>query len=121
MPFQAGSLAVDDTGHLESLLSQYQAAASADDGVVVGTQLPQVLAAAANDEHTSTSIVLVMTSNYCSSPSSRSISSLRALQQSGYPMCSSQCYADSAPVARSSSLYSSPLSSSSPLCPWACS
>ena len=60
VPFQAGSLAVDDTGHLESLLSQYQAAASADDGVVVGTQLPQVLAAAANDEHTSTSIVLVI-------------------------------------------------------------
>jgi len=60
VPFQAGSLAVDDTGHLESLLRQYQAAASADDGVVVGTQLPQVLAAAANDEHTSTSIVLVI-------------------------------------------------------------
>lgn len=60
VPFQAGSLAVDDTGHLESLLSQYQAAASAGDGVVVGTQLPQVLAAAANDEHTSTSIVLVI-------------------------------------------------------------
>ena len=60
VPFQTGSLAVDDTGHLESLLSQYQAAASADDGVVVGTQLPQVLAAAANDEHISTSIVLVI-------------------------------------------------------------
>ena len=59
VPFQAGSLAVDDTGHFETLLSQYQAA-SADDGVVVGTQLPQVLAAAANDEHTSTSIVLVI-------------------------------------------------------------
>jgi hypothetical protein len=60
VPFQAGSLAVDDTGHFETLLSQYQAAASADDRVVVGTQLPQVLAAAANDEHTSTSIVLVI-------------------------------------------------------------
>ena len=60
VPFQPGSLAVDDTDHLESLLSQYKAAASADDGVVVGTQLPQVLAAAANDEHTSTSIVLVI-------------------------------------------------------------
>ena len=60
VPFQPGSLAVDDTDHLESLLSQYKAAAPADDGVVVGTQLPQVLAAAANDEHTSTSIVLVI-------------------------------------------------------------
>ena len=59
VPFQAGSLAVDDTGHFETLLSQYQVAASADDGVVVGTQLPQVLAAAANYVHTSTSIVLV--------------------------------------------------------------
>ena len=60
VPFQPGSLAVDDTDHLQSLLSQYKAAASADDGVVVATQLPQVLAAAANDEHTSTSIVLVI-------------------------------------------------------------
>ena len=60
VPFQAGSLAVDDTDHLESVLSQYQAAASADDGVAVSTQLPQVLAAASNDEHTSTSIVLVI-------------------------------------------------------------
>ena len=60
VPFQPGSLAVDDTDHLESLLSQYQAAASADDGVVVSTQLPHVLAAAVNDEHTSTSIVLVI-------------------------------------------------------------
>ena len=60
VPFQPGSLAVDDTDHLESLLSQYKAAAPADDGVVVGTQLPQVLTAAANDEHTSTSIVLVI-------------------------------------------------------------
>src|ERR1700677_292767 len=59
LPFQAGSLAVDDTGHFETLLSQY-AAASADDGVVVGTQLPQVLAAAANEAHPSTSIVLVI-------------------------------------------------------------
>jgi len=60
VPFQPGSLAVDDTDHLESLLSQYQAAASADDGVVVSTQLPHVLAAAVNDQHTSTSIVLVI-------------------------------------------------------------
>ena len=60
VPFQPGSLTVDDTDHLESLLTQYKAAASADDGVVVGTQLAQVLAAAANDEHTSTSIVLVI-------------------------------------------------------------
>ena len=60
VPFQAGSLAVDDTDHLESLLSQYKAATSADDGVVVSSQLPQVLAAAANDEHVLTSIVLVI-------------------------------------------------------------
>jgi putative ABC transport system permease protein len=60
VPFQPGSLAVDETDHLESLLNQYKAAASADDGVVVATQLSQVLAAAANDEHTSTSIVLVI-------------------------------------------------------------
>ena len=121
VPFQAGSLAVDDTDHLESVLSQYQAAASADDGVAVSTQLPQVLAAASNDEHTSTSIVLVIDFEMLLLTvfALDFVASWTAAER--LPDVQSQCCAATAPVAHWSSPYSSPLPSSSPPCPRACS
>lgn len=60
LPFRAGSLAAGTTSDFESLLTQYKNTALADDGVIVSTGLPQILADAAAQEHTATSIVLVV-------------------------------------------------------------
>lgn len=60
VPFQRTSLAVNSVSAFKSMVEHYKTSALADEGVVVSTQLPHVLAVASANERTPNSIVLVV-------------------------------------------------------------
>jgi hypothetical protein len=60
VPYRQGSLALHDAAAFPSTITSYQSGLLTNDGIIVSTQLPQLLTQAANIEHTTGTIVAVI-------------------------------------------------------------